>query len=73
MLVDEVAAASVRNDAGVVPSTLYLEVADVARARAGEATNLDASIGEQWIHYELGSAPALLVRREAVTLPANVE
>jgi 6-phosphogluconolactonase len=36
-------------------------------------TNLYASIGEQLVHYEVDVAGAELIRRNAVTLPANVQ
>src|ERR1700710_1968315 len=40
----------------------------------GEATtNLYASVGEQLVHYEVDVANAALLRRAAVTLPANVQ
>ena len=38
-----------------------------------EATNLYASVGEQLVHYEVDVANAALLRRAAVTLPANVQ
>ena len=36
-------------------------------------TNLYASVGEQLVHYEVDVANAALLRRAAVTLPANVQ
>ena len=38
-----------------------------------DMTSLYASIGEQLVHYSANVADALLVRRDAVTLPANVQ
>jgi 6-phosphogluconolactonase len=51
----------------------YDQRTETREAMSAAATNFYASVGEQLVHYEASIADAVLTRRAAVALPANVQ